>query len=629
MMRLLPCLLLLPLLAFAQEMWLSPADFGLQPMSHGRWDYARTPAGVLAGHFNGDHYPDLARANGSRLEVYYARPQGFPSRPDGVQIFRQSIRELRLEGSLWSRLRPLSVTLEDGRQETISCRPDGLELAGDGFPLPQTTPSPPRQTAEADFQLVWESPAFPFGLDACTVGDLDGDEMVELATWWKPSHYADTAWIAIYKCSGDNQYELFLEDTFSVEIANYPGISQMLITDVDQNGQKELAFTYDKTYFWEFTAPGVFTRWRSDIQFPFYVTTFVATDADRDSIPELAALCSMTDQTPPCYYMVKEFAGKDTTNHVLHFNNITYFSQDWSDVHMAVGDFDNDGATDLVSGNVYVWGYDPTEVQYFRYDPTCANPPNFRRCWLQTGIPLSCVSPEIADFDADGANELFAAGCSPNGSSAFVWEAPGFQSGSVTWLDTISAPDGPIYETIFGWVDGLASVAGVYIMPIYPTATTLSLWRHQDGGYVHAWESPEMDTCFYYSPRIFDADYDQKMSIITVNGIQKQAADWEQISASVEADQNWTMLGKFILHPCFPNPFNSSTEAYFELPAASHISLRIYDTAGRVVATLVNGWRDAGRHATTFDGSSLASGMYLYHLRAGNHTATGKMMLLK
>jgi hypothetical protein len=85
----------------------------------------------------------------------------------------------------------------------------------------------------------------------------------------------------------------------------------------------------------------------------------------------------------------------------------------------------------------------------------------------------------------------------------------------------------------------------------------------------------------------------------------------------------------FILHPCNPNPFNPSTVASFELRVASYVSLRVYDTAGRLVATLVDGWREAGEHSVTFDGSGLSAGLYFAHLHAGDFTAVSKLMLIK
>jgi hypothetical protein len=78
-----------------------------------------------------------------------------------------------------------------------------------------------------------------------------------------------------------------------------------------------------------------------------------------------------------------------------------------------------------------------------------------------------------------------------------------------------------------------------------------------------------------------------------------------------------------------PNPFNPTTALSFKLQAASQVSLKIYDTAGRLVVTLVDGWRDAGTHSATFDGSMLASGIYLAKLQAGEVSSVQKLVLMK
>jgi hypothetical protein len=85
----------------------------------------------------------------------------------------------------------------------------------------------------------------------------------------------------------------------------------------------------------------------------------------------------------------------------------------------------------------------------------------------------------------------------------------------------------------------------------------------------------------------------------------------------------------FALAVASPNPFNPTTTLRFSLPEASHVTLAVFDVTGRQVAQLVNGMQDAGQHSVTFDGSNLASGVYLYRLTAGLNTATGKMVLLK
>jgi hypothetical protein len=78
-----------------------------------------------------------------------------------------------------------------------------------------------------------------------------------------------------------------------------------------------------------------------------------------------------------------------------------------------------------------------------------------------------------------------------------------------------------------------------------------------------------------------------------------------------------------------PDPFNPTTVLSFELRVPSRVSLKVYDTAGRLVTTLVDGWRQAGEHEVTFDGSGLASGVYVYALQTDGYRSCGKMTLLK
>jgi hypothetical protein len=83
-----------------------------------------------------------------------------------------------------------------------------------------------------------------------------------------------------------------------------------------------------------------------------------------------------------------------------------------------------------------------------------------------------------------------------------------------------------------------------------------------------------------------------------------------------------------------PNPFNPTTEISFNLERAGMVSLRVYDTSGRLARNLVEGVRLAGEQEVVWDGTddrgdSLPSGMYFYTLQAGGKTITRKMVLLK
>jgi hypothetical protein len=83
-----------------------------------------------------------------------------------------------------------------------------------------------------------------------------------------------------------------------------------------------------------------------------------------------------------------------------------------------------------------------------------------------------------------------------------------------------------------------------------------------------------------------------------------------------------------------PNPFNPATRIAFGLGVPANVSLRIYDAAGRLVRTLVEGARPAGRYSELWDGrdargASVASGVYFCRLDAGRFTQTRKMLLLR
>jgi len=79
----------------------------------------------------------------------------------------------------------------------------------------------------------------------------------------------------------------------------------------------------------------------------------------------------------------------------------------------------------------------------------------------------------------------------------------------------------------------------------------------------------------------------------------------------------------------FPNPFNPSTVISYQLPASSRVTLKIYDSLGRQVASLVSGRQNAGFHSVTFDGAKLPSGVYLCQLAVAGAQEVRKMVLIK
>jgi hypothetical protein len=85
----------------------------------------------------------------------------------------------------------------------------------------------------------------------------------------------------------------------------------------------------------------------------------------------------------------------------------------------------------------------------------------------------------------------------------------------------------------------------------------------------------------------------------------------------------------FALEQNYPNPFNPSTMISYQLPVNGSVTLKIFDVLGNEVTTLVNEFKEAGKHSVEFDASNMGSGIYFYTMSAGNFTSSKKMILIK
>ncbi len=108
----------------------------------------------------------------------------------------------------------------------------------------------------------------------------------------------------------------------------------------------------------------------------------------------------------------------------------------------------------------------------------------------------------------------------------------------------------------------------------------------------------------------------------------QQAIQTSILLTGVGGDPNVTPL-KYELLQNYPNPFNPVTNIKFSVPKSGFATLKIYDITGKLVATYLDDYIHAGIYNAEVDGSSLASGVYLYTLKVNDYTETKKMMLIK
>lgn len=85
----------------------------------------------------------------------------------------------------------------------------------------------------------------------------------------------------------------------------------------------------------------------------------------------------------------------------------------------------------------------------------------------------------------------------------------------------------------------------------------------------------------------------------------------------------------FSLGQNYPNPFNPETEIIFSLPKTAKVTLTVYNILGQVVEELVDSELEAGYHTVPWNGEDASSGVYFYHIVAGEFYATKRMVLMR
>ena len=178
----------------------------------------------------------------------------------------------------------------------------------------------------------------------------------------------------------------------------------------------------------------------------------------------------------------------------------------------------------------------------------------------------------------------------------------------LTWTQTISG----ITDT------SLISAAVTSKGILFAGSAKGSVYRSSDGG-----EQWTLIATLPYPVRCILPD---ELEILATSGDRFYRNSLTEVSSSIGQP---TIPERSELSQNYPNPFNPSTTISYNLPKAARVTLKVYDILGREIATLVNDQKQPGSYRVTFDGSSLASGVYFYQLRAGNDVETRKLVLLK
>jgi len=131
-----------------------------------------------------------------------------------------------------------------------------------------------------------------------------------------------------------------------------------------------------------------------------------------------------------------------------------------------------------------------------------------------------------------------------------------------------------------------------------------------------------------------DMDGDGDIDVLSASFDDKIAWYENLMITNIEDKYTFTIPEEFKLYNNFPNPFNSDTIILYEIPKSNSVKLTIYNPLGQRVRTLLNKWQTAGRYQLIWDGKddkgqSVASGVYIYQIKAGDFVKARKKVLMR
>ena len=184
------------------------------------------------------------------------------------------------------------------------------------------------------------------------------------------------------------------------------------------------------------------------------------------------------------------------------------------------------------------------------------------------------------------------------------------------WID-VTLPAGTIYGPLL-IRSGLSLAPGASIfrsmtqtVPASAPAGNYTYWGHV-GANPTAWS----EDSFPFEKTAVDNSSSSPYQTWSLTG-------WGDDAVSIETPS------EYFLTQNYPNPFNPETTIEFGLKENSKVTLEVYNVMGQRVATLIDGYLDAGYQMVVWDASSQSSGVYFYKLHAGDFTSVKKCIIMK
>ena len=191
-----------------------------------------------------------------------------------------------------------------------------------------------------------------------------------------------------------------------------------------------------------------------------------------------------------------------------------------------------------------------------------------------------------------------------------------------------------IATSVYGqwvWVDLVKNGLRQTFNVATPGVHTINTWIREDGLSI---DKIVMTTDPNYTPTGTGPGESPNLAPVAGSAGNTQREGGNALADMGEASLQSNLPTEFALEGNFPNPFNPTTTVGFALPEASDVRLVVYDMMGREVTTLIDTNLGAGRYQARWEGkndfgNTVASGVYILRMTAGNFSQVHQMVMMK
>ncbi|HEY5122536.1 MAG TPA: T9SS type A sorting domain-containing protein [Ignavibacteria bacterium] len=199
-------------------------------------------------------------------------------------------------------------------------------------------------------------------------------------------------------------------------------------------------------------------------------------------------------------------------------------------------------------------------------------------------------------------------------------------NGGSNWVNQPLAPGIPnVTRSIsrFCVFDSI-NLIGINGYKLYPLRGTALVWKTTNGGNI--WGYQEIDSS-YHIGFLASMDFINPNTGWAFEGNGVKTTNGGGIFTGIL--QKETYVSNYKLFQNYPNPFNPSTTIKFTLPRFGFVTLKVYNSIGKEIVTLISKSLSAGEYIVNFDAKGLSSGLYFYKISTDNFNDTKKMLLIK